>query len=882
MRLFALAVGLWMVNAADGNMNGKYSIASGAKQDVPFNDDYASKGHEYFDLWSPELATQYAQVYWADMNVLQLPPAIVKRFAGKVMAITGYEFDQVMVNPVGQPGVNPTKDVSVPITWAYNHHYSVTLTGNYSELVRVQPSLTGTMDHGAPKRWRGVDKPSAKYRADPSLPTSQWLSEGNGGESRKSFHGYPSGYAQLIESPEVWHITPMQIDTRNRDCGVTPDNVTDCPQFTPGPEPKQARYGFGIPKEGTNYSGLIECPCTSRYGGDGSFYPGTLTKQADSEYASQAATSCLQGVVPTAADCFTAVNTIGLHATIVDNKTTNDPKLPVGCSFQINPDNSATAFFNAAVGTTAPCAVPWQRSGQATSAINVTLAVSVDFSPQAGPITFDRMAAGLYCSLKDNDVINSFKAAGMTPADDLAVLAKCETFCKTHNECQFCAVTCVDETGPCTWNAIPLCGGFNTWSGRIAGDISSKQSGNVTITMTGPSDVWFGVGLDSTEMRDEPWAIIVQPSGILEQKLGTCGDEGNHCPGDLLNASLTTVSNTVVSGVRTVVFTRQLKGLTDKHYTFTTTVSTISFITAIGSTPNFSYHKMHSPATITLASTDVMMCVCDLGGMGAICDSAGQNCNKFIKSCLPPPDGSLQEQHNPTCLARTYAGGLNCCAHKRILLDVDQVSPPDLLRYHMKFRIWFQEYVPSVPGTNKPSHQDLPRIYQQTEANAGEYDIPPAFPRAGMPVPGYPDWPLDKPTPGTTCTGTCPDGPDCSCYHEIHFRWVQSPSQSMRLIYAGGHCHAPSCLSMELYRNDTGELLCQNIPKIGLARQGDKWDEAGYIALPPCLWGNDTGLEPSVLLPPGTPLLAIKRNHNTNGGHYGEMASWQMRGVFGV
>ena len=48
------------------NMNGKYRIASGAfqvsrdlyvigtswsVQDVPYNDDYASKGYEYFDIY---------------------------------------------------------------------------------------------------------------------------------------------------------------------------------------------------------------------------------------------------------------------------------------------------------------------------------------------------------------------------------------------------------------------------------------------------------------------------------------------------------------------------------------------------------------------------------------------------------------------------------------------------------------------------------------------------------------------------------------------------------------------------------------------------------------------------------------------------------------
>merc|ERR1712054_702364 len=79
-------------------------------------------------------------------------------------------------------------------------------------------------------KWMAVDKPSAAQRANTSIPTNQMFSEGNGGESRKSFHGYPKGYAQLIESPTAWHITPMQIDTRNRDCGVGPESVTNCTQ----------------------------------------------------------------------------------------------------------------------------------------------------------------------------------------------------------------------------------------------------------------------------------------------------------------------------------------------------------------------------------------------------------------------------------------------------------------------------------------------------------------------------------------------------------------------------------------------------------------------------------------------------------------------------
>ena len=56
------------VLAATSNMNGRYSVSSVGKTDVPFNDDYASKGHEYFDVWAPEIATTYAQNFWTDQH----------------------------------------------------------------------------------------------------------------------------------------------------------------------------------------------------------------------------------------------------------------------------------------------------------------------------------------------------------------------------------------------------------------------------------------------------------------------------------------------------------------------------------------------------------------------------------------------------------------------------------------------------------------------------------------------------------------------------------------------------------------------------------------------------------------------------------------------
>mmetsp|Transcript_61932 Transcript_61932/g.170520 ORF Transcript_61932/g.170520 Transcript_61932/m.170520 type:complete len:229 (-) Transcript_61932:1106-1792(-) len=81
--------------------------------------------------------------------------------------------------------------------------------------------------------------------------SNTFFSEGNGGESRKSFHGYPNGYAQLISSPKEFHLEPMQIDTWNRD--------NPSLEFVAGPEPAASQA-----PPGASYSGILECPCTDR------------------------------------------------------------------------------------------------------------------------------------------------------------------------------------------------------------------------------------------------------------------------------------------------------------------------------------------------------------------------------------------------------------------------------------------------------------------------------------------------------------------------------------------------------------------------------------------------------------------------------------------
>ena len=257
-----------------------------------------------------------------------------------------------------------------------------------------------------------------------------------------------------------------------------------------------------------------------------------------------------------------------------------------------------------------------------------------------------------------------------------------------------------------------------------------------------------------------------------------------------------------------------VQGATSDHFTFNpASTPTTPLISAVGNSQAFAYHAAHGTGAITtFPAAGSPTCLCDEGQQGQLCDNYGNNCIHFVKDCKSEAEGGdLLFQDNPTCNSVQYSGGLKCCKHDRVMLDADQEAKcsncGDLLRYHMKFRFWFQEYTPATATANA-SHQNLERVYYQTEANAGEYDIPPAFARDDVPIPGYPNWPADKPTPGTHCNGTCPDGPDCECYHELTYRW---PSPATRLIYAGGHCHAPSCLSMvrtrSFVRSFVGALL---------------------------------------------------------------------------
>ena len=203
----------------------------------------------------------------------------------------------------------------------------------------------------------------------------------------------------------------------------------------------------------------------------------------------------------------------------------------------------------------------------------------------------------------------------------------------TEEKCTACSV---DHTssGKNRWVAIPSCGTQTKWTGAIPGDVSVKaDSGVVTVTITGPSTAWFGVGFNAVTMANAPYTITVNSTGVTERKIGTCGSEAEHCPGTVLASSIKVVSNTVVDGKRTVVVTRPSAGATKDHYTFSE--PTFNYISAQGWDQKFAQHKVHDSLTISLMEPTGPTCVCTTGTTGQLCEFNGTACGKFAKNCAP-------------------------------------------------------------------------------------------------------------------------------------------------------------------------------------------------------------------------------------------------------
>lgn len=446
--------------------------------------------------------------------------------------------------------------------------------------------------------------------------------------------------AQLLDSPTEFIMTPMQIDTWNR-------NTSLSSQFVPGPESPQSQA-----PPNAIYSGHLECPCTDR-----------VIKQINHTYGTQTNGEC-PNHVDSAEDCFTSaaqfvpnfstcsnlnvsLNSIQCEGMTITSATSADECRKTCCD-----SNCQTWLFGNGTNGAHGCYI---SSGPCNK-------MSTDGRGWNG-----QTRSSVTVQTNNQTISNTILPPGCTIMSD-----KENGTTVYYNDNFQSSAQCGAASGN-----IKLYG-QSTSLVTFGVELFNEQA---RITLSGPNGVWFGVGLGAQQMSDTPNAIIVTGNGtVFEQKLA------NQQAGSRLALSVKILSNDVDAGIRTVILTRPMKGETPDHFTFNISDSSIDFINAIGKSSEFAYHKSRASATLSLKVEGAPTCVCDTGSKGYIITDMNPEPQLFSKDCLPEPYADLLQNHNPSCHIDTYAGGLHCCKSGNILLSKNQNPwPNNKLVYYMKW-----------------------------------------------------------------------------------------------------------------------------------------------------------------------------------------------------
>ena len=182
-----------------------------------------------FEVFSWPVTTRFGAVYHKEL-VVQLPDSIVREFASRDLAIRGWEADYVLTSEVPDgnataattgssiPYKMTTSNVgpTMPASWLYNHHWKFFF-------------------------------PEA-HTIDAETP---YFNEGNGGEHKASFHGFPAGRALVIRSPRTFKLEVMIIDTHNRS-----DSTQDGAWIG-----AEGMFSASTRSRYDSLYGMISCPC---------------------------------------------------------------------------------------------------------------------------------------------------------------------------------------------------------------------------------------------------------------------------------------------------------------------------------------------------------------------------------------------------------------------------------------------------------------------------------------------------------------------------------------------------------------------------------------------------------------------------------------------
>ena len=143
-----------------------------------------------------------------------------------------------------------------------------------------------------------------------------------------------------------------------------------------------------------------------------------------------------------------------------------------------------------------------------------------------------------------------------------------------------------------------------TSTAGLAMSIKLDVGANVTMTLTGPSARWFAVGFNASSMAAGTDVAAVHTAGTLTNFDANL--TGYSAPATDAQQNWIITSNTVTSGVRTVIATRALNTGDANDYTFTAAPGSISLIWARASSNTFTYayhgntNRGISSATFTL------------------------------------------------------------------------------------------------------------------------------------------------------------------------------------------------------------------------------------------------------------------------------------------
>lgn len=126
-----------------------------------------------------------------------------------------------------------------------------------------------------------------------------------------------------------------------------------------------------------------------------------------------------------------------------------------------------------------------------------------------------------------------------------------------------------------------------------------STTNKLTITMVGPSTVWYGFGFGSTEMSDT-YSIIVDGEGKVEERYLVGVTEGNS-----LDDTFAVESSETIGSTRTVVISRDLDSdlPTKYHYEFSVNDKKLETIYGWGTTSYLDNHGVDQRGDATLSMT---------------------------------------------------------------------------------------------------------------------------------------------------------------------------------------------------------------------------------------------------------------------------------------